>query len=180
MALDDLIPEDIDLIHAAKLMAPYLGPDIEVFSNSATEQQLVKKLSDAGVLMPQGRQAYSIACKVSGFLKSLSLWDGHSRHPVGVEIVDTDTNPLAHYPIFLEVSMPKILFEHNILGSAFLHAQASMEREGYEINPDFNEKAKSRLLQEAYSRMANGNRFNLLEAVNIGMDRQQRVYLRRL
>lgn len=238
MAIDDLIPKDIDMIYAAKLMTPYLEVEykqpselagnawyvinhlptvvlaglidssawlaerVSLLANpkkrkerkkdNAEEQAIfqsiqdafnrkeaaiMQKLSESGVRMPQGRQAYDFAQYIStdlGFL--LEYWQGSDTQKSGVEFMGVSNMP--RLPVS-EIRMPKASFER-MLENLISDAGYSMSEQGYKINPNFNEKAKGLLLQETYSRLQQGKRFNLLEAVNVGMDEQQRVYLRNL
>lgn len=238
MALDDLIPEDIDCVYAAKLMAPHLEVEykqpseltdnawyvinhlptvvlaglidgsawlaerVSLLANpekrkerkkdraqekamsqavqdtfNQKEAAIMQKLSEAGVRMPQGRQAYDFAQYIStdlGFL--LEYWQGSDSARIGVEFLEF--NHKSRLPVS-EIRMPKASFER-LLDTRISDAVAWMGEQGYIINHGFNEKAKGLLLQETYSRLQQGKKFNLLEAVNVGMDEQQRVYLRNL
>lgn len=248
MAIDDLIPEDIDCVYAAKLMAPHLELKVQEYPEpskmhkakwavygalwkglvgiasvgiflsetfyilthpkywkkereerrqlreemkerkrkglkskdeemvqslidvrDADERQLVQELSDAGVLMPQGMQAWTVAHFASlyfGRTLTLPEWrNGYNMEVTKMGRVFPD-----------EVRLPQDKFE-DMLIHAITDGWQCDRGEGYIINPDL---ASACLLPEIYSRLKNGNRFNLLEAVNIGMDEQQRIYLRRL
>lgn len=250
MAIDDLIPEDIDCVYAAKLMAPHLELKVQecpepskahkakwavygilykglmgiagagIFLSEtfyilthpkywkkereerrqlreemkerkrmglksrdeemaqrlndlrdADEKELEQKLADAGVLMPQGREAFTVAHCAGLYLNR------YLRHPERNNTYAGEVTIMGRvFPD--EVRVPQAKFE-DMLKHAIEDGEHCVQQ-GYIINPDFNETATSFLLPEIYSRLEKGNRFNLLEAVNIGMDEQQRIYLRRL
>lgn len=143
-------------------------------SRNADEKKLEQKLTEAGAVMPQGRAAYSIA-HYTGCTLYLGL--DHYGKVRGVEATPE------------EIRMPKEIFE-DALKCAIRGGERGLRSEGgyfkhclkskyeYVLNSDFNEKAKTSLLQEIYSRLQQGEKFNLLKRVNISTDKQQRICLR--
>lgn len=157
------------------------------------ERQLEDELVSAGTAMPQGRQAFTIAhctglcIKHNSFLENYicgvvtlrAAWtrcnDGYYRPKILDEKgVDQTADISTVSPI--EVCYCKEDFEQ-VLDIAIQNGVRCLNGR-YIINHDFNEKAKDSLLQEVYSRLNKGKEFELLDAVSIRQEADNKIYLK--
>ncbi len=174
-------------------------------SCDADKKKLEQELTAAGVVMPQGRQAWKIAHYAGWNLKDNSFDEGRCHRHVTLRAVWTrrddgyrrlkildekgitptvDLSTVRPIEVYYnrEKSVPvfgvdtPIPFQE-LLSTAIRIGAHSLS--GYIINQDFIKKAEDSLLQEIYSRLDKGKEFKLLDVVSVRQE-QDRIYLKHL